>query len=112
MAFFDQVSGQLAGIEQQQTDLRRAVDAGELWMEAGVAETAAQRCLQTSDEINQWLSNAERLTWRRSFGDNEDGRKAAARYAQAGREVMAVMKTCPDRVREHGSHLSCGGPNG
>ena len=38
MAFFEQVSGQLEGIEQQQTDLRRAVDSGALWMEADVAE--------------------------------------------------------------------------
>lgn len=91
MAFFEQVSGQLAGIGQQQTDLRRAVDSGELWMEAGVAEAAAKRCDQTRDEINQWLNDTERLTQRRKFGANEDGNLAAEKFGQAGDEVVGVM---------------------
>ena len=92
MAFFEQVSGQLAGVERQQNDLRRAVDSGELWMEAGVAEAAAARCMQTRDEINKWLNKAERLTQRRKFGANEDGRASAERFGQAGEEIVVVMQ--------------------
>ncbi len=91
MAFFEQVSGQLAGVERQQTDLQRAVAAGELWMEDGVAERAAQRCDQTAREINQWLNSAERLTKRRRFGNNDDGLGAAERFGQAGDEIVGVM---------------------
>ena len=92
MAFFEQVSGQLAGVDQQQFDLRRAVDAGELWMDADVAERAAQRCLRTVEEIDGWLKKADRLTERRKFGDNHDGRMAAERFGQAGDEIVAVMR--------------------
>ncbi len=92
MAFFEQVSGQLAGVERQQTDLRRAVDSGDLWMEAGVAEAAAARCQQTVDEIREWLRDAGRLVERLPFGDNEDGWAAEARYIQAGDEIITVME--------------------
>ena len=92
MAFFEQVSGQLVDVGRQQSDLRRAVDSGELWMEADVAKTAANRCQQTVDEINQWLTSAERLTWQRKFGANEDGYRAADRFGRAGEEIFAVME--------------------
>ncbi|HEU0086804.1 MAG TPA: hypothetical protein VFQ77_04015 [Pseudonocardiaceae bacterium] len=91
MAGFEQAKAQLAGLGQQQTDLQRAVAAGELWMEAGVAERAAQRCDQTADEINQWLNDARRLNERLPFGDNEDGHAAAQRFALAGQELISVM---------------------
>ena len=92
MAFFEQVSGQLADVGRQQTDLRRAVDSGQLWMEAGVAEAAAARCQKTVDDINDWLNKAERLIDRRKFGDNEDGNQAAERFGLAGEEIFAVME--------------------
>ncbi|MGH3991602.1 MAG: hypothetical protein ACRDSN_03955 [Pseudonocardiaceae bacterium] len=92
MAYFEQVSGQLVGVERQQTDLRRAVDSGELWMEAGVAESAAKRCEQTITDIDEWMVKADRLTERRKFGDNEDGQRAAERFGQAGDEIVAVMR--------------------
>ena len=38
---FAQAGAWLTGAAAQQTDLQRAVAAGELWMEAGVAERAA-----------------------------------------------------------------------
>ena len=41
---FGQASTWLTGAAAQQTDLQRAVAAGELWMETGVAERAAARC--------------------------------------------------------------------
>jgi hypothetical protein len=92
MAFFDQVSGQLADVGRQQSDLRRAVDSGELWMEAGVAEAAAARCQRTVDEINDWLNKADRLADRRKFGNNEDGNRAADRFGRAGEEIYVVME--------------------
>ncbi len=89
---FEQAGAQLAGVAQQQTDLQRAVAAGELWMEAGVAERAAARCDQAVEEIDQWLNGANRLTQRRKFGDNEDGHAAAERFAQAGQDFIDTMK--------------------
>jgi hypothetical protein len=71
----------LTGAAAQQTDLQRAVAAGELWMEAGVAERAAARCDQAVGEINDCLAQAYMLTRTRKFGANEDGEAAAARYA-------------------------------
>lgn len=91
MAFFEEVSSQLADVGRQQNDLQRAVASGELWMEAGVAEAAAARCQQTVDEINQWLSDARRIAERRKFGNNEDGLRAAERFGQAGDEMVTVM---------------------
>ncbi|MGH3998480.1 MAG: hypothetical protein ACRDTJ_13565 [Pseudonocardiaceae bacterium] len=81
----------LTGAAAQQTDLQRAVAAGELWMEAGVAERAAARCDQAVEEINDWLVRADRLAWRRKFGANEDGEAAADRFAQAGQEFIDTM---------------------
>jgi ABC-type transporter Mla subunit MlaD len=92
MAFFDQVSGQLADVGRQQNDLRRAVDSGELWMEAGVAEAAAERCEQTITDIDEWLTSADRLTKRRKFGANDVGDSAAERFGQAGDEIVMVMQ--------------------
>ncbi|MGQ0776905.1 MAG: hypothetical protein ACT4NY_21220 [Pseudonocardiales bacterium] len=97
---FEQAGAQLVGIAGQQTDLQAAVAAGELWMEAGVAEAAADRCDQTVEEINQWLNDARRLARRCRFGDNEDGNAAADRFAQAGREYLAMMKNA-QRVIEN-----------
>ncbi|MGH3981380.1 MAG: hypothetical protein ACRDST_01485 [Pseudonocardiaceae bacterium] len=76
----------------EQTDLQRAVAAGELWMETGVAERAAARCDQAVEEIDQWLNSARRLTRRRKFGANEDGEAAAARFVQAGQDFIDTMK--------------------
>ncbi|HKR51023.1 MAG TPA: hypothetical protein VJT72_15840 [Pseudonocardiaceae bacterium] len=89
---FEQAGAWLAGANQQQTDLQRAVAAGELWLEAGVAERAAARCDQAVEEIDDWLSSAHRLTQKRKFGDNEDGEAVAARFVQAGQEFIDTMK--------------------
>ncbi|MGH3812258.1 MAG: hypothetical protein ACRDUV_07340 [Pseudonocardiaceae bacterium] len=89
---FEQAGAQLAGVAARQTDLQRAVAAGELWMEVGVAERAAARCDQAVEEIDEWLRNARQLTRRRKFGANEDGEAAAARFAQAGQEFIDTMK--------------------
>jgi uncharacterized protein YukE len=88
---FEQAGAQLAGVAARQTDLQRAVAAGELWMEAGVAERAAARCDQAVEEINDWLRRADVLTWKRKFGANEDGEAAAARFAQAGQDFIDTM---------------------
>lgn len=92
MAGFEQADAQLAGVAQQQFDLRAAVNAGELWMDADVAERAAARCDQAVKELNDWLVDARRLTVRRKFGDNEDGNAAAERFVQAGNEYIATMR--------------------
>ncbi|MGQ0774611.1 MAG: hypothetical protein ACT4NY_09365 [Pseudonocardiales bacterium] len=89
---FEQAGAQLVGINGQQTDLQAAVAAGELWMEAGVAETAARRCEQAITEIDQWLSSADRLVRRRKLGDNADGNAAAARFSEAGRDFIDSMR--------------------
>ena len=89
---FGQAGTWLTGAAAQQTDLQRAVAAGELWMEAGVAERAAARCDQAVEEINEWLVRADRLAWRRKFGANEDGEAAAARFVQAGQEFIDTMQ--------------------
>lgn len=90
---FAQVGAQLSGVAQQQTDLQRAVAAGELWMEAGVADRAVRRCEQAINEIDEWLTSTDRLVRRRKFGANEDGRSAAERFGQAGQDVVDVMRT-------------------
>ncbi|MGH4008846.1 MAG: hypothetical protein ACRDTH_11940 [Pseudonocardiaceae bacterium] len=92
MAGFEQADAQLAGVAQQQLNLRAAVDAGELWMDADVAERAVAHCDQAVREINDWLIGARELTVRRKFGDNEDGNAAAERYVQAGHEYIESMK--------------------
>jgi hypothetical protein len=47
----EQAGAQLAGVAQQPASLAAAVAAGELWVEAGVAERAAQRCDQAVEDI-------------------------------------------------------------
>jgi hypothetical protein len=88
---FEQAGTQLARMAAQQQSVAAAVAAGELWMEAGVAECAAARCDQVIEEINDLLANAKQLTWKRKFGDNEDGNAAAARFAQAGHGYINTM---------------------
>jgi hypothetical protein len=90
---FEQTGAQLADIAAQQNFLAAAVASGELWMEAGVAERAAARCEQAVEELDKsLLSGAEKLSRLRKFGDNEDGRAAAERFAQAGRAYIATMR--------------------
>lgn len=89
---FEQAGAQLVGIAGQQTDLQRAVATGELWMEAGVAESAAKRCEQAIKEIDEWLNSAYQLTRRHKLGDNLDGNTAAARFSQAGRDFIDSMR--------------------
>jgi ABC-type nitrate/sulfonate/bicarbonate transport system substrate-binding protein len=88
---FKDPSAQLADVAQQQNSLAAAVAAGELWMEAGVAERAAARCEQAVEDIDDLLRNAQQLTVKRKFGDNEDGHAAAERFAQAGRDYIDSM---------------------
>ena len=88
---FEQTGAQLADITAQQNSLAAAVGAGELWMDAGVAERAAARCHQAVREIDQWLRDARGLTQRCMFGDNEDGKAASERFAQAGQDYVDAM---------------------
>jgi len=92
MAYFEDVSANLANAAQKQTDLQRAVASGELWMEDGVAERAAARCEQAISDLDGWLANADRLTKRRKFGANNDGDATAERFGQAGEEIVMVMQ--------------------
>ncbi|MGH3795440.1 MAG: hypothetical protein ACRDSP_11165 [Pseudonocardiaceae bacterium] len=89
---FHQAVVQLDGVDQQQKGLRAAVDAGQLWMEAGVAEAAAKRCDQAIDEIDGWLQDARPLAQTCEFGDNKDGNAAAQRFFDAGREYVATVR--------------------
>jgi hypothetical protein len=89
---YELADAQLAGVAQQQRSLQAAVAAGELWLESGVAERAAQRCEQAVREIDDLLSRADALTQLRKFGDNEDGRAAAERFAQAGYDYIDTMR--------------------
>ena len=82
---FEQAGTWLTGAAAQQTDLQRAVAAGELWMDAGVAERAAARCDQAVEEINDWLARAYMLTRTRKFGANEDGEAAAPDTRRQGK---------------------------
>lgn len=89
---FQRSNAQLEGIAQQQLNLRAAVDVGELWMDADVAETAAKRCEQAVRELDDWLVDADQLTRKRKFGANEDGEAAAERFVQAGHDYIAAMR--------------------
>ncbi|MGH3550931.1 MAG: hypothetical protein ACRDQU_22975 [Pseudonocardiaceae bacterium] len=89
---FEAADTQLAGVAQQQGSLAAAVAAGELWLEAGVAERAAARCDQTVEEINDLVFKAQALTQLRKFGANEDGQAAAKRFAQAGHDYIRSMR--------------------
>jgi|SRR5436305_12245053 hypothetical protein len=96
---FEQAGAQLADIAAQQNSLAAAVASGELWMEAGVAERAAARCDQAVRELDDSLAGAHELTRLRKFGDNEDGRAAAARFAQAGVDYIATMRQVQEVFR-------------
>jgi hypothetical protein len=89
---FEPAGAQLADVAAQQNSLAAAVAAGELWMEAGVAERAAARCDQAVKELDDSIRDARQLTRLRKFGDNEDGRAAAARFAQAGADYIDTMR--------------------
>ena len=89
---FEQVGAPLAGAAQPPSSLAAAVAAGELWMEAGVAESAAARCDRAVEEIDDLLMRARRLTRRAQFGHNDDGEAAAARFAQANQDYLDTMR--------------------
>jgi hypothetical protein len=76
----------------QPSSLAAAVAAGELWMEAGVAERAATRRDQAVEEIDDLLMGARRLTQTWKFGDNGDGDAAAERFVQATRDYIDTMR--------------------
>jgi hypothetical protein len=106
---FQHASAQLAGVAAQQNSLAAAVAAGELWMEAGVAERAAARCEQVIREIDDLLTDAQQLTRRRKFGDNEDGNAAAARFAQAGQDYTDSMMNAQQVFRNMASTYRAAG---
>jgi hypothetical protein len=93
---FQQAAAQLDGADQQQLGLRAAVDGGQLWMEAGVAEAAAKRCDQAVQEMDGWLSDARGLAQACAFGDNADGNAAAVRFARAGHEFITSVQHAQD----------------
>lgn len=92
MSGAERADAQLAGVARQQKSLAAAVAAGELWLEAGVAERAAQRCEQAVREIDDLVIDARQLTVKRKFGDNEDGNAVAERFVQAGYDYIAAMR--------------------
>lgn len=96
---FEQTGAQLADIAAQQNSLAAAVASGQLWMEADVAERAAARCDQAVEDLDNSLRRADKLTHLRKFGDNEDGRAAAERFAQAGRDYLNTMRKVQEVVR-------------
>ncbi|MGH3977513.1 MAG: hypothetical protein ACRDRZ_00680 [Pseudonocardiaceae bacterium] len=89
---FAQAGQDLAGLQQHQQGLRSAIDAGQLWMEPGVAERAAVACDQQVDRIDRILGTCHQIQQRARFGANEDGEAAAVRFQQAGREFVAVIE--------------------
>jgi hypothetical protein len=96
---FKPAGAQLADVAAQQNSLAAAVAAGELWMDGDVAERAAARCDQAVDELDASLRRADELTRSRKFGDNEDGRSAAARFARAGRDYIKTMQKVQEVFR-------------
>ncbi|MGH3855383.1 MAG: hypothetical protein ACRDR6_18220 [Pseudonocardiaceae bacterium] len=92
MSGVERADGPLAGVAQRQKSLAAAVAAGELWLEAGVAERAAKRCEQAVREINDLVRDARELTVKRKFGDNEDGNAVAERFVQAGYDYIDAMR--------------------
>ncbi|HKS50860.1 MAG TPA: hypothetical protein VJS67_03225 [Pseudonocardiaceae bacterium] len=96
---FEHTSAQLADVAAQQNSLAAAVAAGELWMDAGIAERAAARCDQAVEELDVSLASAVDLARLRKFGDNEDGNAAAERFAQAGRDYIASMRSAQQVFR-------------
>ncbi|MGH3977511.1 MAG: hypothetical protein ACRDRZ_00670 [Pseudonocardiaceae bacterium] len=89
---FAQAGQDLAGLQQHQQGLQSAIDAGQLWMEPGVAERAAVACDQQVERVRQILRKCYRIQQQARFGANEDGEAAAARYERAGNEFVAVME--------------------
>jgi hypothetical protein len=98
---FQHASAQLAGVAAQQNSLAAAV--------AGVAERAAARCEQVIREIDDLLTDAQQLTRRRKFGDNEDGNAAAARFAQAGQDYTDSMMNAQQVFRNMASTYRAAG---
>lgn len=96
---FELTGAQLADITAQQNSLAAAVAAGELWMDADVAERAATHCDQAVEELDASLRRADKLTHLRKFGDNEDGRAAAERFAQAGRDYIKAIRKVQEVFR-------------
>lgn len=81
----------LAAMQQQQTGLRAAVEAGTLWMEPDVAERTAVRCEQQIGEFQMMIEKLRNLDRERKFGDNADGHAIAKAFNAA--------VTGPDSVR-------------
>jgi len=96
---FEHASAQLVDVAAQQNSLAAAVAAGELWMEAGVAERAAARCDQAVKDIDDLVYDARDLTRTRKFGHNEDGQAAAGRFARAGRDYIDTMRNAQQVFR-------------
>lgn len=88
---FGELGGWLGTIVEHQTDLEVAVESGQLWMDADVAERAAARCEQAAGELDEWLADTDELVQRRKVGANEDGEAAAARFVTAGQEYVQVI---------------------
>ncbi|MGH3601904.1 MAG: hypothetical protein ACRDQH_16775 [Pseudonocardiaceae bacterium] len=59
---FEPPGAQLAGVAEQQSSLAAAIAAGELWLEAGVAERAAARCDLVVRKIDDLVVKAQGLT--------------------------------------------------
>lgn len=80
---FAQANQGLAAMQQQQTGLRAAVEAGKLWMEPDVAERAAVCCEQQITEVESIIDDLRELDRERKFGDNADGHAIARAFKDA-----------------------------
>jgi len=86
----------LMDAQEHQQRLAAAVESRKLWMEAGVADEAAQCCDQAVDNLNVWLQDARVLTRRLPFGDNQDGYASVEVFRQAGEKYLEVMQDARD----------------
>ncbi|MGH3979165.1 MAG: hypothetical protein ACRDRZ_09225 [Pseudonocardiaceae bacterium] len=101
---FAQQSRRLAAFRQEQRGLQAAVAAGELWMEAGVAERAAKRCERGFTEVEEIIDKLRPLGREFRFGENDHGRQVAKAFKNAAvgdhNSVTAVLRESQHVLRD------------
>lgn len=93
---FENMAGQVGGLQQQAQGLRAAVDNGQLVMDPEAAERVAKVYEDKADALAKAVAKADRLVARNAYGDSFTGRALEQKFVSKAEDpetgVIALIR--------------------